>query len=792
MPYPIPMKISRDWLSDFIEWVETDPQKIADELTRCMGEVDEVLHQGKFLDRCVVGLVQTVEKHPNADKLKICSVQTDEGTKQVVCGGTNVRPDMHVAFSHIGAKVKWHGGDVMTLEKVKLRGVESEGMICAAEELELESYFPSKPEDGERAVADLTSHGFKVGTPLRKALGLNDVIFHIDNHAITNRADLFSHIGVARELVAMGLATWKKKPSSPKIPFTKTPAAVKLVNDVPTLIPRYCACSLTIDGAGITPDWMRRRLEATGWRPINAAIDITNYVAMEMGMPLHSFDAGDIEGTVHMRKAKKGEKVTTLDKMERELPEGALVLSDDKGIFDLLGIMGGLRSGTKDTTKQIYIHAAIIDPVSIRKAVIATGHRTDAATVYEKGVPFVAAEAGLLRTVELFLAHVPGAKVISKMEEMGTVKAKKSISIPADTFASVIGADIKPTESTKILTDLGFDVKVSGKNIAITPPAWRNDVSMKTDLVEEVARIYRYAKITPTMPDATTKPPFRDPRLHQIRDSLKESGAFELLNLAFTSPQALKKCGLNPATAVTIENPIGEEISLMRPSLLPSVLETIARELARADGTHLTMYEYGRTFEKGKPERTELCLVVAAKGKTTLKDDPVLLAKDDLARALKAAGYAVDVKKADVTMPYAHPGRSADLLCQGQVIGHLTEVHPVVREAFGIGFRTAVAIVSLDALKALTPAVTIAKPLPQFPSIELDETLPLGKRTHAEIVKSVSTLDPLLKSVTVADLYQSDSARTVTLRFTYRADDRTLTQQEVEKAHTKILAELKR
>ncbi len=345
------MKISRDWLGDYIDWIEKDPAVIADEMTRCMGEVDDVEMQGKFLDHCVVGLVQKVEKHPNADKLKVCMVQTDNGTKQVVCGGSNVREGMHVAFAPVGATVKWHGGDIMTLSKVKLRGIESEGMICAGEELGIETLFPPKPEDGAAPIVDLTSKGYKVGTPLRKALGLNDVIFHIDNHAITNRPDLFSHIGVARELVAMGLATWKKEPTKKapmKFPSAALPFTLK--NDVPDLVPEYIGAMLTVETMAETPDWMKRRLEATGWRSINLTVDITNYVLMEVGMPLHAFDADDFSGTLHIRKAKKGEKIKTLDDVERPLPEGAVIISDDDGIFDLFGVMGGLRTSNKPTT----------------------------------------------------------------------------------------------------------------------------------------------------------------------------------------------------------------------------------------------------------------------------------------------------------------------------------------------------------------------------------------------------------------------------------------------------------
>src|SRR3990167_5013344 len=338
------MKLSLEWLSEFVTFTTTDPEEIARRLTAHVGEVDDVEIQGKYLKDCCVGKVSNLRKHPGADKLNLCNVETDRGVKNIVCGGTNLREGMLVAFAHVGATVK-HGDEKMTLKEAKIRGEKSEGMICAAEELELKDMFPAKKEDGERPVIELKveSGKWKVGMSLKEALGMDDVIFHIDNHAITHRADLFSHIGFARECVAIGLAEWKKEPKMPSFTFPKTalPFALKVEN--PKLMPRYCACLIAIDGLGVTPDWMKKRLIATGSRPVNLPVDITNFVMMEIGVPLHSFDAGDIKGNVTMRASKKGESIVTLDQVKRALPEGALILEDDGGIFDLLGIMGGDR-----------------------------------------------------------------------------------------------------------------------------------------------------------------------------------------------------------------------------------------------------------------------------------------------------------------------------------------------------------------------------------------------------------------------------------------------------------------
>ncbi len=786
------MKISRDWLSDFIDWIETDPEVIADRITRGTGEVDAVEMQGAFLENVVVGKVITVDKHPNADTLSVCRVQTDQGTKTVVCGGTNVKPDMLVAFAHVGATVKWHGGETMTLAPIKIRGIESHGMICASEELGIETLFVRMPDHGSRPIVDLTACGFKPGTPLRTALGLTDVIFHIDNHAITNRPDLFSQIGVARELVAMGLATWKKEPKVPAVKFPSTPPPFTVINDAKELVPYYEGVLLHVDASGPSPDWMQRRLSATGWRPINLMVDVTNYVLMETGMPLHAFDADDFASDIRIRTAKTGEKITTLDNAARELPAGALVISDDMGIFDLFGVMGGLRTSQKPTTRSVFLQAGIPDPVSVRRTTIAMSHRTDAATVYEKGVPPISASIGLRRAIELLTENAADCRVVSKLVTWGKISAQKPVKADLGKVLGYIGSSIEAKRAKKILTDLGCSVKGTGAALTVTPPAWRRDITHVQDIAEEVARVYGYANVTAVMPEASIMPPQRDERTNGIRDALKEQGFTELLHLAFTSPSVMQKAGNDTTKVVSIENPIGEELSRMRQSLVPGLLETVARELTMSTSATLKVFEYGQVFSPGQ-ERAELALLTAAKSKTTLKDDPVLITKADLTQAMKRVGYDISYAQTMKNLPpLAHAGRSATVSCQGKKIGLLAEVAPHIRKAFGLPGRVAVAILDAHALLGLKPNVLIPTALPVFPAVEFDETLVIPKTAYETITKKLRALSPLLTNITVADLYEGANGKTLTLRFTYRAEDRTLTQEEVEKIHTRVLTELKK
>lgn len=819
------MKISLNWLSDFIDLTVTDPQEIGRRVTAGVAEVDEVEVQGGLLsDLVVVGKILTVKKHPGADRLNLCDVQTDKGVKPVVCGGSNLRVGMKVAFAHVGAEVRWHGTEMMTLTRAKIRGEDSQGMICASSELELAERFPAK---SDKEIIDLGDGDTGVGQKLRDYLGLDDVILHIDNHAITHRADLFSHIGFAREFVALGLGKWKKlKTKNQKLKtFPKTPSSLRCVVDDKRLVPRYCACLLEIDGVGETPVWMKKRLEATGWRSLNLPIDITNYVAMEQGMPLHSFDADDIRGDAHIRSSVKGETIVTLDDVKRDLPEGSIVISDDDGIFDLLGIMGGLRSSTKDSTRRIYLHAAICDPVAIRKTVIATGHRTDAATTYEKGVPRVAATRGLLRAIELFLELVPGAKIISKLEEWGDEGKAKPIELELERVEKMLGVAIPENKIVRILEDLEFEVKAGRskkkekrskkgfessilnlQSFVVTPPLHRlGDIKGSHDLIEEIGRVYGYDAIKAELPAASITPPPRDPRTHMLRDALRERTYVELVPISIVGPTLLRKAGFDPARALEIKNPIGEELSLMHMSTLPSLLEHAERNLLHA-GPVLRTSHLAHVFGKGVPERAELGLLCALMHGTDddIRHQPLLLLKRDLEAIFKPLGYALQTVAGGHSAPYIHPGRSAELFLVPRAtmndpdslpsirIGMLFEIHPEVSKAFALPKRAAAALIDMSAVMHQPAQVTVPAPVPQFPAVTYDVTLTQSQREQAgEILKSLRASDPLLESVEIVDLYSGKNLPadeySITIRFTYRASDRTLSEEEAKKAHDKVL-----
>ncbi len=804
------MKISLEWLGQFVTWTDSDPAVIAERLTRSTAEVEELEVQGALLAHCCVGEIVSLKQHPDADRLKLAEVKTDKGIKNVVCGGTNLYEGMLVAFAHVGATVKWHGGELMKLEPVKIRGVASEGMICAAEELGLESLLPPKPEDGERPVIDLSrmngvqTSGARVSTPLRDALHLTDTVLHFSNTAITARPDLFSHIGFARECVALGLAKPKKtavKTSHGDVSRrTKKSESLAIKVDCPDLVPRYLSASLSLDSLGETPEWMKQRLASVGIRSISLPVDITNYVMIEIGVPMHCFDADDIDGTVHMRLSTKKESLMTLDNKKWDLPEGCLVLSDDKGVFDLVGIMGGLRSSTKDSTKNIFLHALSIDPVTIRKAIIGTGLRTDASTVYEKGVPGITTEQGFYRALELMLELIPGAKLASEIDEKGHNGKAPSIKLSLDDVRATLGLNIGDKEIVKILEDLGCEVKeekaksqkLEARSSTVTPPLHRlRDLVGPHDILEEIGRIHGFDKVEPVMPSAPMQLPKRDLRLHKLREDLVRSGYWELMPLSFVSPQLLERCNLDPKEAIKVKNPIGEETSLMHTCPLPQLLVHAEHMLPRAEGS-LSTFQCANVFDAKGNQTFALGMLLSAKEETDLLDDPLLVIKGQLLDAVAATGQSVEIHEMKKVPAIAHPGRSADVVFRGKSIGKIYEIHPVVRQRFGLTHRVAGATLDLSTLLASPSPVAVQKKLSIFPAVTYDVTVTrTQKDALGPLLRKLRSGSELLEAVSVHDLYAGKplekGSYNLTLRFVYRAKDRTLTEEEVKKEHGKAL-----
>jgi phenylalanyl-tRNA synthetase beta chain len=788
------MKISLEWLGDFVAWKNPDAQAIADRLTLSTAEIEDVADQGELMKHCCVGKIVALGKHPNADKLSLVTVQTDKGDVKVVCGGTNLREGMLVAFAHVGATVK-HGDEKMTLATVKIRGEESSGMICAAEELGLDSQFPPKPEDGGRPIIDLTPLGLKPGTDLATALGMDDAVFDVNNTAITTRPDLWSHRGMARECVALGLGKATPEPKRPALKFPKTPLPFGFKTPAKKHVSRYLGCAIDLDAQGESPAWMKRRLEAVGIRPISLPVDITNYVMFEYGTPLHAFDRDDIAGAIELRLSEAGETIKTLDGADRKLPEGALVLSDDAGIFDLVSMMGGKRTSITGNTTRLYLQGPVADPIMIRKTIQATGHRTDAATIFEKGVPAVTMEAGFRRAVELFLELAPGASITSKLEEWGDDGKAPTITLPLDRVSSILGVGLETKEAVAILESLGCAVKTPAKGaaeiLAVTPPLWRlRDLAGPHDLVEEIARIRGFDAIPDVRPRGTLRPVARETIEQRASSVLAADGFAQILPLSLVGPKLLRQAGVDPASATAIANPLTEELSLLQPSTLPQLLDHARRNHLLAEGD-LRTFHCAHVFPRGESERSE-CGLLALGTHDGLARDPFLALVERVSHLLAALGHAPAAEKDGSPLPSAHPGRAAVIRVGTVAVARVFDVRPSVLAAFDLPHRASAALVDCTALGALAGTVTKASPLPAHPAVTYDLTF---KRAHAEpigpLLAKLRGASPLLESVDTKDLYDGKGVEpgsyNATLRFVYRAADRTLTEQEAKAEHEKVL-----
>ncbi len=790
------MKISLDWLSDYIDIQEKDLNKIQDIITERSAEIETVESMGADLDKVVVGKILELGKHPNADSLKLCKVDDGKEVHPVVCGGSNLEEGMLVAFAQLGAIVKWHGTDVVEMKKAKIRGEESFGMICASEEIGLADMFPKK---GEKEIVDLSPLKLKVGQPLAEALGLSDSVLDVDNHAITNRSDLFSQRGFAREFVANGLGKWKKDLGAiaPVKGSGETPIEINIADKA--LCKRYMGIHLKNVTVGESPDWMKKRLIACGVNPISNIVDITNYIMLDLGMPLHAFDLDRVSSrSWTMRQSKKGEKVTTLDGQTHELMEGVIVLDDGKELIDLCGIMGGESSGINDDTKEVWLIAPVYSPRLVRFGMRGLGHISDAAIIYEKGVDPMLAEDGLNKAVNLIQELCPKAEISSEVLDIWPDESLKSftrqIELKHENLKRFIGIDIEAKRVLQILNDLGFEAKEAKGIYKVNVPSFRlNDVEREADLIEEITRIYGFNNIPAAIPKISIEP-VRISQLNQLKrttkDQLIASGFDEIYTFAFLGPELLKKTGMEVANnMIEIANPISSDMSLMRTSLLPRMLETVANNLRYANDFKL--FELSQIYQlddEKKPVETDQLIISQVNGDMR-----------ELQGVIEDMGLTIMPPRKLNLQNHQHPGRMASIVMRGKEIGSIYELHPQTLKNFDIKDRVQIATLNIHALNE-SGAIQQKhyQAINKYPSVELDVSILINKQALAgDFINLIAKTDKkLISSVELIDEYTGDkiaeNERALTFNISYQATDRTLTDKEVGTVHEQVLERLKK
>ncbi|MFH1145789.1 MAG: phenylalanine--tRNA ligase subunit beta [bacterium] len=794
------MKVSLNWINRYTEWkgkVETD--QLVRRLISSVVEVDGIEDRGKQLEKVVVGKINHIKDHPDADKLKVALVDVGEGKElQIVCGGNNLFEGMLVAVALPGAKVKWHGqGEWTILDKVVLRGVESNGMICASEELELETVIPT-PGHG---VMNLSHLAVTTGTPLSIALGLDDIVLDIENKSLTHRPDLWGQYGLAREVSVLFGLELRPLPLEdlPKASEQPLKATIKAKEGCG----RYQAIRVKGVKAIASPDWLTRPLAAVGIRSINAIVDVTNFVMIETGQPIHAFDSRAVDDFLTVRYGNDGETVTTLDGVTRSLDSETLVIADDKQPIAIAGIMGGLESGVTETTDGIIIESANFDPTIIRLASQRLGLRTDASVRFEKSLDPQLTTVALRRAVNLLHKIFPDLSISPVVDVWSNKpKAIHPIKISCKWISTMIGIAVEREAIIAILGRLGFEVKGKGDSLQVIPPSWRatKDVSIKEDVLEEVARHYGFERIQPVLPKLQVYPTPHEPMTKMIDDIKKllalRYGCTELRQYSFADLELAKLFGFQPQEHWKIANPLSPEQKALRVSLVPGITRFVVDELAGSD--HLAVFEIGRVYRH--PEKPlegvhpvpaqpyQLCVVLAG------EDERILFKLKGIVDGLTEDLHRpVGFFPAVAYRQWQHPNRSMKIVPasnQKTQIGFLAEIHPLVAHELKLApkARIAIAVIHLEKLLESKEIGIEYRPLPAFPPVKRDLAVVVPTDVaYEQMLQVVEDSSKLLQLVELFDVYSlNDKEKSLAFHLTFLSKDRTLTAEEVEEELEKM------
>lgn len=787
------MRVSLKWLREYVD-IPLEPEELAERLTMAGVAVGAIYRPGKEIANVVTGRIERVEPHPNADKLVICRVSLGNGaTRQIVTGAPNVREGLVVPVALEGARLA--GGVV--IKKARLRGVESCGMLCSGQELGLDP--KSMPPDQAHGIMILPPDT-PLGVDVRPLLGLDDTILELD--LTPNRGDCLSMIGVAREVSALlGQPLRLPETEVEEVPGSSIEGYVRVDIQEPALCRRYVALLFTNIKVGPSPLWMQERLRAAGMRPINNIVDITNYVMLEIGQPLHAFDYHALkDGHIIVRRAQPGETIVTLDGNERRLEPEMLVIADPGGPVAIAGVMGGLSTEVTEKTTAVLLESAYFNPLSIRRTARALGLRSEASLRFEKGIDLEGCLRAAKRAAYLVAKLGAGEVVAGAVDSYPLPMERRTIVLRPERVGQVLGINISPSQTKALLSRLGFEVQESEKQFLVKVPSYRVDVSREIDLVEEVARIYGYQHIPATLPFGSTTKGFRTRRqelLRRLREVLVECGLSEVITYSFINPASFDRLRLPPDSplrqVLKLQNPLSCEQSVMRTTLLPGLLEVLVRNYNRRV-TSGAIFEVGRVFyPKGGEALPEekLVLSAAAMGQAAAgwNHQPVNLdfyfLKGVLEVLAERLGFPKITLEREKENPTFHPGRTARLKVGGITVGVLGEFHPDVLEEYGLGSRACAFELDLEALLEMATREPKYQPLPRFPGIKRDIALVVPREVPCgEVLRVIREAGGTnLRQVSVFDVYEGrqikKGCRSLAFSLFFQAGDRTLTDEEV-------------
>jgi len=794
------MIVTYNWLKEFVDFDFT-PDDLSHRLTMTGLEVDAMEKFGEGLDSVTVARLVSVERHPDAERLTLCQVDTGSETVQVVCGATNHRTGDLVALAQVGSVLP---GD-FKIKKSKIRGIESMGMLCSEKELGLAE---------ESAGIMILPAGLTLGQPVFAALGLEDARFELG--LTPNRPDCLSVVGVAREVAAMAgnplhLPSAQVVEAGPDIA-----SQTSITVNEPGLCPRYAARLILGVTIGPSPDWLVRRLEAVGMRSINNVVDVTNYVLMELGHPLHAFDFKLLRGgRIVVKRAGNGETFTTLDGQVRPLDDRDLVICDAEGPVALAGIMGGENSEIQPYTVDILLESAYFNPTTIRRSSKRLGLHTESSHRFERGADVDMAPVALDRAASLILEVAGGIAAKGRIDVYPQPLAERRLAISSRKTAEILGLELDLLEIRRLLQSVGLTAELAENRdevLYVSVPAFRPDIEREIDLIEEVARLNGYDRIPVTMPAGRIvchRPASLQRQARQMRDAMVAAGFSEVINYSFTTSNAWDKVAL-PADdprreTVKILNPLTEEQSVMRTMLVPSLLETVSRNLAYRS-RDLRLFELRPVFlpqagEELPQERLRLAAVIcgrrAPEGWAQGNESVDFF---DLKGVLEGLFERFRLDRVDwdslLREPYLHPGKSCTLKAGKSNLGAIGEVHPGVLENFDIECPVFLLDLDLQALFAEAGSRRSFRALSRYPDVYRDTALLLDESVTArqvfDLLGRVKAKE--VEDVVLFDLYRgkgiSADKKSLAIRVRYRSAEKTLTDEEISAIHSRIVETL--
>lgn len=797
------MNVTLNWLKTYIDFAMS-ASELAERLTMLGLEVESIKHLGAELAGVVVGKITAITPHPNADKLVVCQVDVGEAAAlQIVCGAPNARAGMLAPVATIGSELP----NGLRIKRAKLRGTESHGMLCSERELGLSDDAAGLMELGNYPACGVNalSADFTAGTPLAEALGLDDVVMQLE--ITPNRADCLSLIGVAREIRA---ATGNPL----KLPSAKGPSygeriPTSVTIDAPSLCRRYAARAIQGVNIGASPEWLQRRLKSVGVGVINNIVDVTNFVLMEYGQPLHAFDYHKlVENRIVVRTAVEGERLTTLDEIERELTPDMLVIADAEKPVALAGIMGGYDSEITAETCDVLLESAYFNPASVRATSKAFGIHTEASYRFERGTDPGAVIAALDRAAHL-IAELAGGTICEGVVDVYPGETPPcEIQLRPARVNFILGTAIEAAEMVEILTRLGFHVApADADTYQVTVPTFRADVTREIDLVEELARVYGYDNIPTTLPKGDIPVPMPNAKTEvrkQVKNCLLASGMMEAVNYSFCAPACFDGIRLNEKdarrAAVQLRNPLSPEMSLLRTTLLPSLLDN-----ARHNHNHqidtIALFEMSTVFlGADEPERVAGILAGEMGGGVygdAYRAPDFLDIKGIVEGMLEVCGIA-DYTLARTDEPTFHPGRNAAVLLSDERVGIFGEAHPAVLENYDLPYKAYLFEFDLEALTAAAAFAKRFEPISIYPKVQRDLAIVLDAKIPADKPAALirATGGELVESVRLFDVYDGeqvpDGKKSLAYTIAYHAATETLTDKAVNRLHEKVVKRLNR